>query len=144
MNDSSLPNSCSSHQFPPNPNNSSAQAFLGHEPDLERLQSAFVAIPPGDDIKVIAYHYVAPMAKAAIEFPEIQESMKALACRWACGELHHGKHPGLMAITRGGLSGKALFEEVWKHFLTDTQYKGPRRSLGSIYHIAKAAGWSYF
>lgn len=122
----------------------SAQALLSHAPDIERLKSALVSIPPGDDLRVIAYHFLAPMAKAAIEFPEIEGRMKDLARIWACGELHDGKHPGLMAIKRGGLTGTALFEEAWKVFILDTAYKGPRRSLGSIYHVAKAAGWSYF
>lgn len=144
MDDSTLPNPGSSPQVPPSQAVTSPQALLGPAPDIERLQSALLAIPPADDIKVIAYHYVAPMAKAAIEFPEVLDSMKALACKWACGELHDGNHSGLMAFTRGGLTGKELFEEIWKYFLTDTQYKGPRRSLGSIYHIAKAAGWTYF
>lgn len=120
------------------------QMLLGHSPDIERLKSALACIPPSDDLKVIAYHYLAPLAKAAIEFPEIEGRMKDLALIWAVGELHDGKYPGLTAITRGGLTGKALFEEVWKVFILDTSYKGPRRSLGSIYHIAKAAGWSYF
>jgi hypothetical protein len=122
----------------------SAQSLLGHTPDIERLKSALSSIPPSDDLKVIAYHYIAPMAKAATEFPEVEGRMKDLGCIWACGELHVGKHPGLMAITRGTLTGKALFEEVWNVFILDTSYKGPRRSLGSIYHVAKAAGWSYF
>ena len=122
---------------------SSAQTLLGHAPDIDRLRSALSSIPPSNDLKVIAYHYIAPIVKAATESPEVEMCMKDLARIWACGELHAGKHPGLMAITRGTLTGKELFEEVWKLFFLDTSYKGPRRSLGSIYHAAKEAGWSY-
>lgn len=121
----------------------SAQSLLGHAPDIDRLKSALSSIPPSNDLKVIAYHYIAPIAKAATECPEVEMGMKDLARIWACGELHAGTHPGLMAITRGTLTGKELFEEVWKLFISDTSYKGPRRSLGSIYHVAKEAGWSY-
>ena len=120
-----------------------AQSLLGHTPDIDRLKSALTSIPPSDDLTVIAYHYIAPMAKAATEFPEVEALMKDLARTWACGELHDEKFPGLMAITRRTLTGKALFEEVWNFFILDTSYKGPRRSLGSIYHVAKAAGWVY-
>ena len=120
-----------------------AQTLLGYAPDIARLKSALSSIPPSNDLKVIAYHYIAPIAKAATECPEVEMGMKDLARIWACGELHAGKHPGLMAITRGTLTGKELFEEVWKLFISDTSYKGPRRSLGSIYHVAKEAGWSY-
>ena len=119
------------------------QNLLGHAPDIERLKSALVAIAPSDDYKVVAFHYIAPMAKAAIEFPEVQDQMKALASSWACGELHDGQRPGLMAVTRGTLTGKALFEELWKVFILDTSYDGPRRSLGSIYYLAKEKGWVY-
>jgi hypothetical protein len=83
------------------------------------------------------------MAKAAMEFPEVEGRMKDLARIWACGELHDEKSPGLMAITRGTLTGQVLFEEVWNVLILDTSYKGPRRSLGSIYHVAKVAGWVY-
>ena len=120
-----------------------SQTLLGYAPDIARLKSALSSIPPSNDLKVIAYHYIAPIAKAATECPEVEMGMKDLARIWACGELHAGTHPGLMAITRGTLTGKELFEEVWKLFISDTSYKGPRRSLGSIYHVAKEAGWSY-
>lgn len=120
----------------------SAQTLLGHTPDVERLQSALASIPPSADLRVIAYHYLAPMAKAATDFSEVEERLKELACLWSCGELHDGKYPGLTGIKRNGLSGKALFLGLWKHFVQDTAYTGPRRSLGSIYHVAKAAGWA--
>lgn len=120
----------------------SARTLLAIPPDIERLQSALTSITPSDDVRVTAYHYLAPMAKAATEFPEVEERMKKLACLWSCGELHDGKYPGLTGITRNGLSGEALFLELWKHFLLDTAYTGPRRSLGSIYHVAKKAGWT--
>ncbi|HPW08795.1 MAG TPA: hypothetical protein PLD78_14210 [Burkholderiaceae bacterium] len=120
----------------------SARPLLAHTPDIDRLRSALASTPPGDDLWVIAYHYLAPMVKAATEFPEVEESMKELACLWSCGELHDGKYPGLTGIKRNGLSGKALFLGLWKHFVQDTAYTGPRRSLGSIYHVAKAAGWA--
>ena len=120
----------------------SARPLLAHTPDIDRLRSALASTPPGDDLWVIAYHYLAPMVKAATEFPEVEESMKELACLWSCGELHDGKYPGLTGIKRSGLSGKALFLGLWKHFVQDTAYTGPRRSLGSIYHVAKKAGWT--
>jgi hypothetical protein len=107
------------------------------------LESALKKTPPGNDAQVIAFHYVAPMARAAVEFPEVSGQLKDLASAWACGDLHGGAHPGLMAITRGGMTGKKLFADLWHRFVTDTSYTGPRRSLGSIYFTAKAAGWVY-
>ena len=121
----------------------SAQDLIGYAPDLDRLKSALMCTPPSGDAQAIAFHFVAPMARAAIEFPEVEGAMMELACAWSCGELHAGKFPGLTAITRGGKTGIELFAELWHRFLFDTSYKGPRRSLGSIYHLAKAKGWAY-
>ena len=120
-----------------------AQTLLGYAPDIARLKSALSSIPPSSDLKVIAYHCIAPISRAAVEFPEVEEQLKALTNQWVCGDLHDGKFPGLKNIKRGELSGNELFEELWKLFISDTSYKGPRRSLGSIYHVAKEAGWSY-
>ena len=122
--------------------NSSTNALIGLEPDLPRLKSALLHTPPNLPLKEIAYHFVAPMTRAAREFPEYQEGLKALACTWACGELHDGKYPGLMAITRDGKTGKAYFAALWESLLTNT-YQGKSRSLGSVYHVAKVAGWVY-
>ena len=120
-----------------------AQTLLGYAPDIARLKSALVYLPPSSNVNEITFHFIAPMVKAALEFPEAEGQIQELASAWACGELHDGKFPGLMAISRQGLSGKALFSELWMRLITDKSYKGPRRSLGSIYHVAKEAGWSY-
>ena len=64
-----------------------AQTLLGHAPDIDRLKSALSSTHPSNDLKVIAYHYIAPITRAAGEFPEVEEQLKALTSQWACGEL---------------------------------------------------------
>lgn len=119
------------------------QNLLASVPDLKRLRSALLFTPPTGSVSEIAYHFIMPMVKAAREFPEVTSDIKVLACVWACGSLHPDLHPGLMAITRQGKTGAALFEAIWSQLYNDTSYTGKTRSLGSIYFLAKKAGWAY-
>ena len=125
------------------PSSNNTQALIGYPFEFERLKSALMYLPPSSHVSEIIFHFIAPLVKAALEFPEAEEQIQELAGAWACGELHDGKFPGLMAISRQGLSGKELFSELWMRLITDKSYKGPRRSLGSIFFDAKEAGWSY-
>jgi len=122
-------------------NGARSSDFLSPPPDVEELRSALVFTPPVGTLYQIAYGYIAPMKRAALENPEMGDALYRLAAEWACGNLHSDEHPGLMAMNHKGKTGIELFKAVWNDLENDDGYTGKKRSLRSIFFLARQAGW---
>ncbi len=112
-------------------------------PNMVALESALKSLTPDCDGKTWSMYRIAAMATEARYFPSLHDKLYNLAKAWSSGEL--GGVPSVKWNTSSGNrpSGKQCINRVWKRFLTDTTYTGPRASLGTIYHHAKEVGWDY-
>lgn len=109
--------------------------------NFERLSSALKVVNPDCDESTWKLHVLAPMARQARANPALADSLRELARQWSSGALRG--EPSLAWTTPGqsnGRTGEAIFEEVWHRFLTES-YDGVQTTLGTIFYMAKEAGW---
>lgn len=111
-------------------------------PNLLHLESALKSLGPDCDDKTWKFYRLAPLAYLAREFPELTDTLRALAIRWSSGELRGEPSEKWKTPGGNGLSGAQIFDRVWQRFLTDN-YQGKRVTVGTIFYHAKEAGWVY-
>jgi putative DNA primase/helicase len=115
-------------------------ANVQERPDINTLVSALATLDPDCDEETWKLRRVAPLAKAAHDFPQLADLLHGIAQSWSSGELT-GK-PSRAWVTPGGngQTGEQAFEAVWRRFRADG-YTGSPVTLGTLYHDAKKAGW---
>ena len=92
-------------------------------PNLHHLESALKSLDPDCDEKTWKFHRLAPLAYLAREFPELGDTLRALAIAWSSGELRGVPSTKWHTPGSNGLTGAQFFGRVWKRFLTDN-YQG--------------------
>jgi hypothetical protein len=108
-------------------------------PDLTKLASALETLDPDCEESIWSLYRIAPMAREARLYPELEPRLRALATRWSSGELRGVPSQKWRTPGGNGLSGEEAFGKAWKRFLR-APYAGDRPvTLGSIYHDAKMA-----
>lgn len=111
-------------------------------PDMNRLTSALKVLDPDCEDRIWKFHRLGPLAELARTHPDQAKALHELARDWSSGALA-GK-PSLAWHTPGqsiSKTGEEIFESVWQRLLTSS-YGGQRPGVGTIYHDAKAAGWT--
>lgn len=111
-------------------------------PQLNKLKSALKMLDPDCDEATWKLRRIAPLANAAVDFPELSNELYETAKNWSSGEL--AETPSVAWSTPGnsnGLTGEEAFEIEWKRFL-NSPFSGKRTDLGTIYYDAKEAGWN--
>ena len=123
-------------------NNSADTSDYG-PPDLETLASALTLLDPDCDESTWKLQRLAPLARAAGEYPEIAEKLRTVAISWSSGELRGQASQKWSAVGCNGKTGEQAFEGVWQRFLNEhiKGHTGSQTTLGTIYHDAKVAGW---
>ncbi len=119
-----------------------AETLLFGAPSVPRLSSAMVVLDPDCDERQWKFEIIAPLARAARDYPEVAEGLKQLAISFSSGELR-GK-PSTSWVTPGNsnkLTGEQAFEGQWKRFLNESPSDTSRTGLGTIFHNAEQAGW---
>lgn len=109
-------------------------------PDVARLASALLRIDPDCEEGTWKLRVIAPMAGAARGHPDHADELKALAKRWSSGELQAKPSVKWMTAAAGGKTGKEVFDTVWERFLA-SDYGGSPTTLGTVFHLAREAGW---
>lgn len=109
--------------------------------ELDRLAAALKVLDPDCDDQTWKFGRLGPLAELARQHPEQADALHELARSWSSGQLR-GKPCKAWSTPGGnGQTGEEVFESVWERLLNST-YAGKRPGLGTIYHDAKAAGWS--
>lgn len=122
-------------------NSSYTDSSITIQPDFKRLSSALSALNPDCDEFTWKFNRIAPLANAAIQFPELTESLYGLAMAWSRGDLQDKPSKSWVTPGANGKSGKDIFDSVWDRFYKSS-YTGKRVTLGTIYFHAKEAGWT--
>ena len=105
------------------PTNGGNDDFIRLPGDPKRAASAMEKLSTKCDATTYIYRRIGPLAREAREFPETANAWDEVARKWS--------------------GGGTNFERVWKHFVNQRNYTGPQTSLGTIYHAAQLAGWTY-
>lgn len=108
---------------------------------VRRLKSALSHVEPDCDDGTWKLKIMAPLARAARDYPDHAAAFKQLARDFSRGALCG--RPSEKWTTPGssnGRTGEEVFEEVWHRFLTE-EYSGASTTLGSIFYLAKESGW---
>ncbi len=115
---------------------------LTDPPNLHHLKSALKSLDPDCDERTWKFHRLAPLAYLVREFPELGDTLRALAIAWSSGELRGVPSTKWHTPGSNGLTGAQFFDRVWKRFLTDN-YQGKRVTVGTIFFHAEKAGWVF-
>jgi len=112
------------------------------EPCLKTLESALAVLDSDCDEVTWKLKRIAPLARAAVKFPDKSEELYQLGKKWSSGELrgtasHAWNTPG----KNNGLTGEVAFEKVWHRFLNENPTDEHIITLGTIYHDAVLVGW---
>jgi hypothetical protein len=106
-------------------------------PDMERLRTALATQDPDCSEDEWTFYRIAPMARAAREYPELAEALRALAIEWSGGVLQ-GKPSRKWCEPGGnGLTGEQAFPDVWNRFSREEDREGSVITLGTIFHDAR-------
>lgn len=120
-----------------------SDAVLFDQKEMDRLTSALKSLDPDCDDATWKFHRLAILANLGKEHPDWADQLKSLARDWSSGALR-GK-PSIAWSTPGSTNsrtGEEIFDETWARFLSGT-YSGEKATVGTIYHHAHEAGWSY-
>lgn len=109
-------------------------------PDVARLTSALACIDPDCDEETWKLRVIAPMAGAARGYPDHADELKDLAKCWSSGELQAKPSVKWMTAAADGRTGAEMFDAVWNRFLA-SDYGGKPTTLGTVFHLAREAGW---
>ncbi len=121
-----------------------ANGFLAFPTNQKKLASALRSLKNNRDAKDIAFHFVAPVVREALMFPDTAQDLHDLLLRWYTGALGGVSTKMSTAVGANGVGGVEFFEALLMHFVTQPAYKGRPRMIGSIYYMAKnEAGWVY-
>ncbi len=118
------------------------EGLLFGPPDVQRLSSALAVLDPDCDDAEWKFGVIAPLARAARDYPEVAEELKDLASSFSSGALR-GK-PSTAWTTPGKsnkLTGEQAFDGQWQRFLKEPPSDDNRTSLGTVFHNAVQAGW---
>ncbi len=111
-------------------------------PDVKRLASALAVLEPDCDEREWKFEIIAPLARAARDYPKVAEELKQLAISFSSGALRGT--PSLAWVTPGAtnkLTGEQALEGQWQRFLNEPPSDESRTGLGTIFHNAELAGW---
>lgn len=111
-------------------------------PDVKRLASALAVLDPDCDERQWKFEIIAPLARAARDYPEVAQELKQLATEFSSGALRGT--PSTSWVTPGNsnkLTGEQAFEGQWKRFFSEPASDENRTGLGTIFHNAELAGW---
>lgn len=118
-----------------------ANAANNCPPDLTPLASALAVLDPDCDEPIWALRRLAPMARAARDYPEYHDQLYALARSWSSGELAGIEAQAWITPGNNGRTGEQYFDTVWHRFLTEKHSGRHTTVLRSIYRDAELTGW---
>lgn len=108
--------------------------------NLERLASALASIDPDTDEPTWTMQVIGALAQSAIDCPELHDNLYLLAKVWSSGELVGIPAKAWTIPGNNGRCGSEIFDEKWER-LINTRYTGTPTRLGTIFYLAKQAGW---
>jgi P4 family phage/plasmid primase-like protien len=110
--------------------------------DLTRIASALACIDPDSDDDTWKLKVIAPLAREAARRPEHADALKALAKQHSNGGLRGAPSTKWSSPGSNGKTGENVFDAEWDRFIRD-DYAGQPTTLGTLFHLAKQAGWSW-
>lgn len=108
--------------------------------NLERLASALAYIDPDCDESTWSMQVIGALAQSAIDYPELHDDLYLLAKLWSSGELVSIPAKAWTTPGNNGRCGAEVFDEKWQR-LINSRYMGTPTRLGTIFFLAKQAGW---
>jgi hypothetical protein len=106
-------------------------------PDIERLRTALATQDPDCSEDEWTLRRIAPMARAARDYPELAEDLRALAIEWSGGVLQGTASRKWCEPGGNGLTGEQAFPDVWNRFSREEDREGSVITLGTIFHDAR-------
>ena len=113
--------------------------FVGPH-NLERLASALASIDPDCDEPTWAMKVIGALAQSTIDHPELHDELYLLANLWSSGDLVGVPSKAWTTPGGNGRCGAEVFDEKWQR-LINTRYEGTPTRPGTIFFLAKQAGW---
>ena len=113
--------------------------FVGPH-NTERLTSALASIDPDCDEPTWAMKVIGALAQSTIDHPELHDELYLLAKLWSSGDLVGVPSKAWTTTGNKGRCGAEVYDEKWKR-LVNSRYTGTPTRLGTIFHLAKQAGW---
>lgn len=113
--------------------------FVGPH-NFERLASALASIDPDCDEPTWAMKVIGALAQSTIDHPELHDELYLLAKFWSSGDLVGVPAKAWTTPGGNGRCGAEVFDEKWQR-LINTRYEGTPTRPGTIFFLAKQAGW---
>jgi hypothetical protein len=118
----------------------SATSRLTGPHNIQRLASALAYIDPDCDEPTWALKVIAPLAVEVCHHPELRDDLYELGKLWSSGELTGIPSKAWCTPGNNGKCGSKIFDVKWAQFL-GSNYSGTPATLGTIFYLAKQAGW---
>ncbi len=109
-------------------------------PDMDRLRTVLSHLDPDVDEEIWKLRRIAPLARAARDYPDFAEDLRKLAIEWSGGALRGAPSRKWTEPGGNGLTGEQYFDQVWNRFLREGDRDGSLITLGTIFHDARPAG----